>query len=37
MSSSETGGNKSSEQEHNDDVKTTGVATYGSLWVRCLS
>jgi hypothetical protein len=30
-------GNKSSKQEHNDDIKTTGVATYGSLRARCLS
>jgi hypothetical protein len=33
----EIGGHKSSEQEHNDDIKTNGVATYGSLRARCLS
>jgi hypothetical protein len=32
-----TGGNHSSKQEHDDDMKTTGAPTYGSLWFRCLS
>jgi hypothetical protein len=31
------GGNHSSKQECNDDIKTTGTPTYGSLRARYLS
>jgi hypothetical protein len=31
------GENYSSKQECDDNIKTTGTATYGSLRVRCLS
>jgi hypothetical protein len=36
VSSWKAGWNKSSEQERNDDVKTIGAASYGSLRTRCL-
>ena len=32
-----TGGNHSSKQECDDDIKTTGTPTYGSLRAHCLS
>jgi hypothetical protein len=31
------GGNNSSKKKRDDNVKTTGTPTYGSLWARCLS
>jgi hypothetical protein len=30
--SKKAGGNSSSKQERDDDIKTTGTPTYGSLW-----
>jgi hypothetical protein len=30
-------GKYSSKQERDDNIKTTGTPTYGSLWARCLS
>jgi hypothetical protein len=33
----EAGGKYSSKQERDDDVKTTGTPTFGSLRARCLS
>jgi hypothetical protein len=35
--SRETGGKHSSKQERDDDIKTTGTPTYGSLRARRLS
>jgi hypothetical protein len=37
MSSREAGWNESSEQEHHDDIKTTGAISHGSLLTHCLS
>jgi hypothetical protein len=37
VSNRETGGNKSSKQERDDDIKTIGASLYGSLRARCLS
>jgi hypothetical protein len=37
MPSRETSGKHSSQQECDDDIKTTGTPTHGSLWPCCLS
>jgi transposase InsO family protein len=37
MSSREIGGKHSLQQECDDNIKTTGTSTHGSLWPRCLS
>jgi hypothetical protein len=37
MPGRETGGKHSSQQECDDDIKTTRTSSHGSLWSRCLS
>jgi transposase InsO family protein len=37
MSGRETGGKHSSQQECDDNIKTTGASSHGPLWTRCLS